>query len=53
MQLTDADIREFSDLWEKEFHERLSIDEARRHASLLIDLYAELYLAPLKDGQSR
>lgn len=45
MQLTDDDIREFVEIWEKEFHERLSNDEARRHASLLLDLYTELYLS--------
>lgn len=46
MQLTDEDIREFTDIWEKEFHERLSIEDAQREASLFLDLYAELYLSP-------
>jgi hypothetical protein len=45
MQFTDDDIHEFADIWEREFHERLSNDAARRHASLLLDLYMELYLS--------
>ena len=46
MQLTDEDIREFADIWESEFHDRLSSANTRNHASLFLDLYTELYLSP-------
>ena len=39
MQLTDEDIREFTTLWEQEFHERLSPGEARHAATALLELY--------------
>jgi hypothetical protein len=42
MQLTDEDIREFSDLWRKEFNETLSPGDARRYASSILELYALL-----------
>ena len=42
MQLDDQDIREFIVLWKKEFDEDLSFDEARYHASQLLELYALL-----------
>jgi len=42
MYLEDDEIREFSKIWEQEFHETLSIDEAKREASLLLELYALL-----------
>jgi len=40
MQLTDEDIREFSELWQQEFHETLSPGEARQYASSLLELYS-------------
>jgi hypothetical protein len=42
MQLTAEDIREFRKLWQKEFQETLTEDEARYHASELLELYALL-----------
>ena len=42
MQLADEDIGEFTVLWKKEFKEALSPDEARHHASQLLELYALL-----------
>ena len=42
MQLTDDDLREFADLWQAEFSEILSTDEARHHAAQLLQLYAVL-----------
>jgi len=42
MQLGDDDIREFTDLWKQEFGETLTKDEARHHASQLLELYALL-----------
>lgn len=39
MQLTDADLREFIEIWQEEFQESISMDEARHAASLLMQLY--------------
>lgn len=39
MQLTDEDIREFSEIWQAEFDEALSPDKAHTAASQLITLY--------------
>ena len=47
MQLTREDILEFSELWEKEFHDKLSPDQAREHATLLLALYAAISRTPL------
>lgn len=46
MQLTEEDVLEFSKLWEKEFHEQLSPDQARQHATLLLELYATIARTP-------
>ena len=42
MDLHDQDIREFIALWEEEFSESLTVEEARLHASLLLRLYLHL-----------
>lgn len=42
MDITDQDIREFIAIWEEEFSELLTMDEARLQASLLLKLYAHL-----------
>ena len=42
MHLEGDDIREFAALWLAEFGETLSADEARYHASRLLELYALL-----------
>ncbi|GFO80527.1 MAG: hypothetical protein A49_01540 [Methyloceanibacter sp.] len=42
MQLDEAEIREFADLWSREFGETLTPDQARLQASLLLELYAAL-----------
>jgi hypothetical protein len=42
MELTDQDIREFIAVWEAEFSELLTVEEARLHASLLLRLYFHL-----------
>ena len=39
MQLDDQDIREFIALWKEEFDEDLTLDEARHHASQLLELF--------------
>lgn len=38
MNLTNEDIQEFRDIWEKEFGEKLSIDQARIEANNLMEL---------------
>ena len=42
MDITDQDIREFMALWEEEFSELLTMEEARLQASLLLKLYVHL-----------
>ena len=51
MYLEDDELREFSELWEQEFHETLSIDEARAEASRLLELCL-LLSRPLPEEQS-
>jgi len=38
MTLDDAEVAEFAACWQEEFHETIPLDEARRSASLLLDL---------------
>lgn len=42
MYLNDQDIREFIALWEEEFSESLTMEEANLHAALLLRLYFHL-----------
>ena len=42
MQLEEADIQEFIELWEQEFHERLASGEVQARASILLEFYAEI-----------
>lgn len=46
MDLTDQDIREFADIWEKEFGERLTSGQAKIEAQSLLEL-AWLVVRPL------
>jgi hypothetical protein len=39
MQLTDDDLEEFIKLWREEFHEEISMEEARKRGTELIELY--------------
>lgn len=39
MQLGEEDIREFAEIWHQEFGERLAPEEARHHASRLLEIY--------------
>jgi hypothetical protein len=39
MQLTEDDIREFMEIWSAEFNEQLTPEDAKRHASALLELY--------------
>ncbi len=43
MHLDEASLREFAEIWQEEFGETLSRDEARRQASRILELYALLY----------
>jgi hypothetical protein len=46
MDLRDKDIQGFRELWKKEFHEEISISDARRAASDLLSLY-RILMRPL------
>ena len=39
MELNDEEIREFADIWKKEFNEDLTPDKARYNASRLLELF--------------
>ena len=39
MNLSENDLQEFSRIWREEFHEEISLKEARQHASELLELY--------------
>lgn len=43
MPLDEASLREFAEIWQEEFGEVLSLDEARHHASRFLELYTLLY----------
>jgi hypothetical protein len=49
--LEEDELREFVKLWEQEFNETLSLDEARTEASLLLELVA-LLSKPLPQKKS-
>jgi hypothetical protein len=42
MQFTDAELREYIEIWKEEFQESISLDEARQSASMLMELFALL-----------
>jgi hypothetical protein len=42
MQFSDDDLREFIEIWSGEFHEALSMKDARAFASTLMDLFSLL-----------
>jgi hypothetical protein len=42
MNLNENDLKEFSRIWSVEFHEEISMKEARQYASALMDLYSAL-----------
>ena len=43
MTLEAEEISGFIKLWQEGFHEKLTPDEARHQASLLLEIYAVLY----------
>jgi len=44
MPFTDADLREFMEIWKEEFHETITEADARLCASALMELYTLLAL---------
>lgn len=46
MELTDDDIREYQEIWKKEFGEEISAEEARLSASQVIELFRLLLEPP-------
>ncbi len=53
MQLSDQDLKTFQSIWQREFGETLSLDEAQREASLFLELYgciADTLCKPAPDG---
>jgi|WetSurMetagenome_2_1015567.scaffolds.fasta_scaffold371891_1 hypothetical protein len=51
MYLQDDELKEFAEIWEQEFNETLSLDEARAEASRLLELCA-LLSKPLSEDRS-
>ena len=52
MKLTDEDIREFTEIWSREFGEVLAPDQARHEATQLLELYF-LLAQPLPTPESK
>ena len=48
MDLSDEDVKEFVDLWEAEFGERLSLDVGRTQAKRLLGFFVTLANANLR-----
>jgi hypothetical protein len=44
MQFTESDLRELMAIWSDEFHESITLDEARLSATMLMDLFVTLAL---------
>ena len=44
MPITEADLQEFMEIWNEEFHETITLDDAKRSATSLLELYAWLVL---------
>lgn len=42
MQFTEGELREYAAMWAEEFHETITLDEARLSATALLDLFALL-----------
>jgi hypothetical protein len=42
MQFTDAELREYAEMWKEEFHESISLEEARLSATALLNLFLQL-----------
>ena len=44
MPITEADLQEFMKIWNEEFHETIIVNDAKRSATALLELYAWLIL---------
>ena len=44
MDFTEADLQEFIAIWKEEFHETISVEDAKRSATSLMELYTWLVL---------
>ena len=53
MQLTDHDIREFTEAWRKDFGEVLSPDQARHEATKIIRLFRSIAHDMIRAHQER
>jgi hypothetical protein len=53
MQFSEDDLREFTALWSEEFHEVLSMKDARIFASTLMDLFSLLASDPLANSNQQ
>lgn len=42
MNLNENDLQDFCRIWSEEFHEEISMKEARQYASALLELYSVL-----------
>jgi hypothetical protein len=42
MQFTEAELKEYMAMWTEEFHESISLEEARLSATALLDLFVLL-----------
>ena len=51
MNLDERDIEEFASIWREEFGETLSKEEARLHASQLMELYLVLAEQPAVEAE--
>lgn len=50
IKLDEHDLREFADLWRAEFGEEITAEEARHHASQLLELCLLLVEPPDDDA---
>ncbi|MBI3818865.1 MAG: hypothetical protein HY286_09270 [Planctomycetes bacterium] len=51
LSFSDAEIEEFRAIWKKEFKEEITVEQARREAFLLMELYS-LLIEPVPEGES-
>jgi len=42
MQFTEEELRDYMEIWSDEFHETISLEEARLSATMLMELFAVL-----------
>ncbi len=52
MELSDTDVHDFAKIWNDEFHEKITQDEARLSASMLMDLYLLLSVSDVQEDET-